>query len=185
MASLKKIKEAIEKEEIKLFEYSSFGKLKFLGEGGFGDVYQACSEARKEVVALKKVRDNQDDKTCNKEKLFLQLINNEICLDIAHPDTQEYCMVLQFANNEDLGSYLQKHFSKLDWKDKFRMAKEISRGISCLHSANIAHRDLHDKNILVHNGRMIIADFGLSKSLGTNSISIDGGHNNELVVKSQ
>ncbi|RIB03930.1 kinase-like domain-containing protein, partial [Gigaspora rosea] len=53
-----------------------------------------------------------------------------------------------------------------------RMAKEISSGINCLHDANVVHRDLHDKNILVHDGRMIITDFGLSKSLYNSSKSV-------------
>ncbi|KAF0503990.1 kinase-like protein [Gigaspora margarita] len=63
-------------------------------------------------------------------------------LEKTNPDTQEYCMILQFANNEDLRSFLYKNFSKLEWQDKIRMAKEISRGIYCLHNANVTHRDL-------------------------------------------
>ncbi|RIB11724.1 kinase-like domain-containing protein [Gigaspora rosea] len=84
-------------------------------------------------------------------------------------------MVLQYANSGNLRGYLQSHFSKLDWPTKIKMAKEISSGIKCLHNANIVHRDLHDKNILVDNGRMMIADFGLSKSLENPSKSISGG----------
>ncbi|CAG8669245.1 11946_t:CDS:2, partial [Ambispora leptoticha] len=75
----------------------------------------------------------------------------------------------------DLRCYLNDHFSKLDWPTKIRMAKEISSGIDCLHSANIVHSDLHDKNILVNDGRMIITDFGLSKLLDNSTKSITGG----------
>ncbi|RIB28355.1 kinase-like domain-containing protein [Gigaspora rosea] len=83
-----------------------------------------------------------------------------------------YYMVLQYADSGDLEHYLNAHFSELDWSTKIRMAKEISSGIDCLHSANIVHRDLHDKNILVHGGRMIITDFGLSLSLDSVTLSI-------------
>ena len=51
-------------------------------------------------------------------------------------------MVLQFANNGDLRSYLRDHFSELNWSTKIKMAKDISNGIKCLHKANIVHRDL-------------------------------------------
>ncbi|RIB29291.1 kinase-like domain-containing protein [Gigaspora rosea] len=45
------------------------------------------------------------------------------------------------------------------------MAREISKGIKCLHGVNIVHLNLHDKNVLVHDdGRMIITDFGFSES---------------------
>ncbi|KAF0535455.1 kinase-like protein [Gigaspora margarita] len=57
-----------------------------------------------------------------------------------------YYMVLQYAGNSDLEYYLNAHFSKLDWPSKIRMAKEISNGIDCLHSANIVHRDLYLPN---------------------------------------
>ncbi|RGB34758.1 kinase-like domain-containing protein, partial [Rhizophagus diaphanus] len=53
------------------------------------------------------------------------------------------------------------------------MALDITSGLNFLHSKEIIHRDLHSKNILVNNGRLLIADFGLSKKLAevtTNSI---------------
>lgn len=86
-----------------------------------------------------------------------------------------YYMILQFANNGDLRSYFHNYFSELDWPTKIRMAMDIANGINCLHNANIVHRDLHDKNILVDNGKLMISDFGLSKSLGNSSKSVVGG----------
>ncbi|GET60967.1 kinase-like domain-containing protein [Rhizophagus irregularis DAOM 181602=DAOM 197198] len=56
-------------------------------------------------------------------------------------------------------------FDSLEWGDKIRMALDITCGLKCLHSKKIIHRDLHSKNILVNNGRLLIADFGLSKHL--------------------
>lgn len=86
-----------------------------------------------------------------------------------------YYMVLQYANNGDLRYYLSNNFSKLDWTTKIRMANEISSGVTFLHNANVVHRDLHDKNILVHDGRLMITDFGISKSLENITESINGG----------
>ncbi|CAG8785507.1 6375_t:CDS:2, partial [Cetraspora pellucida] len=78
----------------------------------------------------------------------------------------KYYMVLQYANNSDLRCYLSNRFLELDWTTKIRMAKEISSGIECLHNANIVH---------LHDDKMMIADFGLSKSLDNNTKSIFGG----------
>ncbi|CAB5314084.1 unnamed protein product [Rhizophagus irregularis] len=54
------------------------------------------------------------------------------------------------------------------------MALDIASGLKFLHLREIIHRDLHPKNILVNNGKLLIADFGLSKKLEevmTNSIA--------------
>ncbi|RIB13260.1 kinase-like domain-containing protein [Gigaspora rosea] len=74
-----------------------------------------------------------------------------------------YHMILQLANNGDLRKYLKINFSKLEWTDKLRMAREISDGLEFLHKYDIIHRNIHSRNILVHDGKLLIADFGLSK----------------------
>ncbi|RGB40271.1 kinase-like domain-containing protein [Rhizophagus diaphanus] len=81
--------------------------------------------------------------------------------------------MLEYANEGNLKGYLNKNFASLKWNDKIRMALDITSGLKYLHSKEIIHRDLHSKNILVNNGKLIIADFGLSKKLAeviTNSV---------------
>ncbi|RIB07303.1 kinase-like domain-containing protein, partial [Gigaspora rosea] len=50
-----------------------------------------------------------------------------------------YCLVLEYANNGNLRNYLQDN--KLDWKEKKRIATEISLGLLFLHKNEIIHRD--------------------------------------------
>ncbi|PKK66739.1 kinase-like protein [Rhizophagus irregularis] len=45
------------------------------------------------------------------------------------------------------------------------MALDITSGLKFLHSKEIIHRDLHSKNILVNDRKLLIADLGLSKKL--------------------
>ncbi|PKY49207.1 kinase-like protein, partial [Rhizophagus irregularis] len=83
-------------------------------------------------------------------------------------------LVLEYANGGNLRNYLKKNFVSLKWNNKVKMALDIASGLKFLHLREIIHRDLHPKNILVNNGKLLIADFGLSKKLEevmTNSIA--------------
>ncbi|RIB07361.1 kinase-like domain-containing protein [Gigaspora rosea] len=177
---------AIKDEYINSYDYESFKKKKHIGKGGVGTVYSAYSEDIDETIALKSLNDDLIDE--NKFHEFVREVKNIIKVhnhaniikffgftkDTTTGTGLSY-MVLQFANNGDLRSYLRDHFSELNWSTKIKMAKDISNGLKCLHKANIVHRDLHDKNILVNDSRLMIADFGLSKSLGSTSNSLAGG----------
>ncbi|RGB37214.1 kinase-like domain-containing protein, partial [Rhizophagus diaphanus] len=81
------------------------------------------------------------------------------------PVYDDFIIILQYANQGHLREYLKKNFLSLHWKDKSQMALDITCGLKYLHSRQIIHRDLHAKNILVNNGSLMIADFGLSKHL--------------------
>ncbi|CAG8542646.1 1241_t:CDS:2 [Diversispora eburnea] len=74
-------------------------------------------------------------------------------------------MILKYANEGNLRDYLKSKKKSLKWEDKHRMCFEIAKGLRCLHSEEIIHKDLHSKNILIDNGRMMIADLGLSRRL--------------------
>ena len=51
-------------------------------------------------------------------------------------------MVLQYANQGNLREYLKENFPSLLWKDKIKMALDITCGLQYLHSKKIIHRDL-------------------------------------------
>ncbi|CAG8514145.1 10479_t:CDS:2, partial [Cetraspora pellucida] len=177
------IKLAIEQEQINLFKYDSFQNQKVIGAGEFDVVYKAFSNDIEKIIVLKRLYD--DDNGIWRD-IFIKDIKNISVLthheNVAKffgitqdPETKTYYRVLQFANNGDLRYYLSNHFSELDWETKIRMAKDISSGINFLHDADIVHSNLHDRNILVHNDKLMITDFGLSKSLENNTKPISGG----------
>ncbi|KAF0541364.1 kinase-like protein [Gigaspora margarita] len=82
-----------------------------------------------------------------------------------------YNLVLQYADNGTLREYLKTNFTRLHWTEKLRIAKEIELGLLFLHDHNIIHRDLHLKNILIHQRIAKITDFGLSKQINETSIT--------------
>ncbi|CAG8480596.1 9757_t:CDS:2, partial [Acaulospora colombiana] len=79
-----------------------------------------------------------------------------------------YFLIFQYANGGTLQDYLRDlyrngRFSELGWPRKIEMAKDIASGLYRIHAANIIHLDLHSKNVLIHNNKLMITDFGLSK----------------------
>ncbi|GBC22167.2 kinase-like domain-containing protein [Rhizophagus irregularis DAOM 181602=DAOM 197198] len=54
-----------------------------------------------------------------------------------------YGLVMEYADDGTLRSYLKENFNKLTWDDKYNMAYQLSCAVSCLHNERIVHRDLH------------------------------------------
>ncbi|KAF0535471.1 kinase-like protein [Gigaspora margarita] len=160
------------------YDYSKFIIKKQIGEGGFGTVYSADYEVQK--LALKRFTSKNTIRDFAREVKRIYKVSNHDNINRFHgitydPITKEYIMVLQLAKDGNLREYL-----KNQWKDnifKISMIKiiqilnQIVEGLKFLHLNNIIHRDLHSKNILLNEERILIADFGLAKEL--NDISVD------------
>ncbi|GBC01762.1 hypothetical protein RclHR1_04320003 [Rhizophagus clarus] len=156
------IRKKIKDEDIHYFEYKEFNDIEEIGKGGFGVVYKAVTNygmqvAFKGLIEKKTLKIEKDDiiKFVNELKLvrmvdFHQNVNS--FLGIAKDDIGNYIMVLEYANEGNLRDYLKEKFDSLQWKNKVQMALDITCGLNCLHSKDIIHRDLHSKNILVHDG---------------------------------
>ncbi|PKY50513.1 kinase-like protein, partial [Rhizophagus irregularis] len=77
-------------------------------------------------------------------------------------------LVLEYANRGNLREFINeknRNENDFEWKERVNLATQIAEGLCYLHKLNIAHRDLHTKNILINDGNIKISDFGLSKDL--------------------
>ena len=53
-----------------------------------------------------------------------------------------FTLVLEYADSGTLNDYLKKHFNKLNWNDKFRLAHQLANALESLHDSGIIHCDL-------------------------------------------
>src|SRR6185437_6414908 len=83
------------------------------------------------------------------------------------PETKEYMIVMQYANNGSLLSYLDQNINKLTWIDKLECLHSIAGYLSIIHEVGLVHCDLHGGNIVSHDSRPFICDFGLSQSVNS------------------
>src|SRR6185436_11970141 len=82
------------------------------------------------------------------------------------------CMiVMQYANNSSLLSYLDQNINNLTWMDKLVCLKDIANYLDTIHKRELVHCDLHGGNIVLHNNthkiESFICDLGLSQSLNS------------------
>jgi serine/threonine protein kinase len=94
------------------------------------------------------------------------------------PITEAYIIVMQYANDGDLLSYLNRNINKLTWTMKLWLLNDIADSLSSIHTENLVHCDLHGGNIILHKyapaevlSRAFICDFGSSRSTVSESTS--------------
>ncbi|RGB37019.1 kinase-like domain-containing protein [Rhizophagus diaphanus] len=79
------------------------------------------------------------------------------------PETEEFMMILQYADEGNLRSVLSHNFKNILWKDKIKYLSWLINGLKDLHDLGYFHKDFHSGNILrVNEYQTSISDFGLS-----------------------
>ncbi|XP_050369623.1 mitogen-activated protein kinase kinase kinase 20-like [Argentina anserina] len=91
--------------------------------------------------------------------------------------TAFYNLFLEYASGGCLADQLKKNGGRLPEMDARRYAREVLKGLRCVHSNGFVHCDVKLANVLVfENGAAKIADFGLAKKAGTtgNRVEVRG-----------
>ncbi|RIB25663.1 kinase-like domain-containing protein [Gigaspora rosea] len=178
MSSLKNwFNSAISGEEFNEVQYDDLREFVFIDRGAFGEVYSANYVSIRNTVAVKKVfqsyLEKQDvfDAFIKELKLHIKLGDNSRIIKFLgvskDPNDGSYLIVMEYADSGCLQQFLIKEKDNLQWIEKLSLARQLTEGVAYIHGKNIVHRDLHNKNILIHQRQIKIADFGLSKNLNS------------------
>ena len=144
-----------------------------IGVGGFGAVYRGRDPFIKRTVAVKTCQLNDPE---IKSRFFreaelagnLHHRNITTIYDFGVENDIPY-IVQEFLTGEDLDKVI-KRGEKLPLSRRIEILIAIAEGLHFAHEAHVIHRDIKPANIrLLENGSVKIMDFGIAKSLQSES----------------
>ncbi|KAI9175230.1 cyclin-dependent kinase 5 [Blastocladiella emersonii ATCC 22665] len=147
-------------------------KIEKLGEGTYGIVYKAQNRDSGDIVALKRIRlDNEEEGvpcTAIREISLLKELKqaNIVRLyDVLHTD-KKLTLVFEYMDS-DLKKYLDANNGDLDPAVVRQFLYQLLKGIAFCHEHRVLHRDLKPQNLLINKrGELKLADFGLARAFG-------------------
>mmetsp|Transcript_5092 Transcript_5092/g.15237 ORF Transcript_5092/g.15237 Transcript_5092/m.15237 type:complete len:308 (+) Transcript_5092:260-1183(+) len=152
----------------------NYQKLEKIGEGTYGVVYKARDKRTSEMIALKKIRLEQEDEgvpsTAIREISILRELQHANIVkfnDVVHCNNKLY-LVFEYLD-QDLKRYMDSipQSTPLDPMRIKSYLYQIISGIAYCHQHRVLHRDLKPQNLLIDgNGALKLADFGLARAFG-------------------
>ena len=152
-----------------------------LGEGGMGAVYKAKDLELERPVALKVIRPelagNPDILQRFKQEILLasKVTHRNVIriYDLGEADGLKF-ITMEFLEGQDLRSLLYEH-KKLSVEESGSIIEQTLSGLSVAHQQGIIHRDLKPGNIMLEStGRVVVMDFGLARSMGSDGMTRSG-----------
>jgi len=138
-----------------------------LGAGGMATVYLVLDLKHDRQVALKVLR--PELAAVIGAERFLQEIKTTANLQHPHilglidsgEDAHQLWYVMPFIEGESLRDRITRE-KQLPVSDGVRLAIEVAGALDYAHRRGVIHRDIKPENILLHDGRALVADFGIA-----------------------
>ena len=138
-----------------------------IGAGGMATVYLAQDVRHDRRVALKVLRPELAA-VIGAERFLAEI---KLTANLQHPhilplfdsgEADGYLFyVMPFIDGESLRDRLNRE-KQLPVPDAVRIASEVASALDYAHRQGVVHRDIKPENILLHDGRALVADFGIA-----------------------
>ncbi len=175
--------------------------VRFIGQGGMGEVYEADDLELREHVALKTVRPQAafDRNAIERFKREIQLARKvthpNVCriFDLGHHEiktaaggpaqqTEITFLTMELLSGETLAERL-KRSGRMTSSEALPLVIQMASGLAAAHAAGIVHRDFKSGNVILippkdgqSEARAVVTDFGLARSTSADaSITASAG----------
>jgi eukaryotic-like serine/threonine-protein kinase len=155
--------------------------LKILGQGGMGAVYQARDQELDRIIALKVIRPELAANPSILQRFKQELIlsrhvthkNVVRIFDLGEADGTKF-ITMEFIEGEDLRGVL-RHHGTFSARKAVVIIQQVCRALEAAHAEGVIHRDLKPQNIMRDpQGRIVVMDFGLARSLESDGLTQTG-----------
>lgn len=157
----------------RIFRASDLVQGRLLGRGFFGEVFLVTHKETNERMVLKELYRVDEDAQLNflKEVAVMRSLYHDNVLHfigVLYKDKKLH-LLTEFISGGTLKELIHDMSSVLSWERRVNLARDISSGMTYLHSMDIIHRDLNSQNCLVkEDGTVVVADFGLARIISPN-----------------
>ncbi len=162
-----------------------FEILRFLGEGGMGQVYEALDTELGQRVALKTIHPDiaSDPTVLLRFKQEVQLTRRVTHINICRtfdlerhtspPDStglrnEITFLTMELLQGETLADLLRRK-GRLETNEALPLAEQMAEALGAAHDAGVVHRDFKPSNVLLilsgRATRVVVTDFGLARAV--------------------
>jgi eukaryotic-like serine/threonine-protein kinase len=168
-----------------------FRIVRFIAEGGMGEVYEAWDTVLAESVALKTIRpiyssdEEAEERFMREIQLARRVTHPNVCrtYDVFHhqvsPDgsgSTVRLLSMELLSQETLGRRLRRS-GALPVARALPLLRQIAEALRAAHDVGVVHRDLKPDNVILvprkKGHRAVVTDFGLARG-GNVSVSTSG-----------
>ncbi|RZQ63447.1 serine/threonine-protein kinase [Amycolatopsis suaedae] len=157
---------------------SRYRRVRQLGAGGFGTVWQAVDNQLGRTVALKIAHapDRDTAERMNREARALAAIHHPNCVRVydlvEEPDG--LALVMEYLEGQSLATAVDGA-GPLDDVAAGRLWATMAGALSAAHDKGVLHRDVKPSNVIVDPGGMPhLIDFGIARSKGDSTLTATG-----------
>lgn len=159
---------------------SRYKILEKIGTGGMADVYLAYDQLENVEVALKILHaqfsgDSDFVKRFKREAAAATSLDHENIVKIYSINAEDnlHYIVMEYVKGDTLKGVLKRQGS-LDVADAVNIIKKITEALIHAHTNQVIHRDIKPHNILINDGELKIADFGIARTVTQSTITHTG-----------
>ena len=160
-------------------QWGNFELVRKVGEGTFGEVFQARDLWLGHDVALKLLKTNVTDRArmLHEARMLVRVRHlNVVMVHGADVHGGRMGFWMDFVEGATLHDAIRREGPR-SASEAFAWGQDLCRALAAVHGAGIVHRDVKAQNVMrrTSDGRLVLMDFGAGELLGTPRVGAAAG----------